>query len=195
MRQGIGTLVVLGLALGGCALQTPPRQTEVLKQSLPEGTQVPPAWRADAKTGAVTDDWLTRFNDPGLDAIVAESMANNLDLRQAADRVAMARQAIAVVGAQLLPQLNGQLGYKHTHDFGDESDVRHTFNHTVVSLGAAWELDVWGRLRAQRAGAVAGYEATALDYAYARQSLAATVAMSWYLTTETHQLLVLAGNQ
>ena len=192
MRQGIGTLLVLSLALGGCALQTPPTQTEVLKQALPEGTQVPAAWKAGSKTGAVTDDWLKRFNDPGLDAIVAESMANNLDLLQAADRVTMARQAIAVVGAQLLPQLNGQLGYKHTHDFGDESDVRHTFNHTVVSLGAAWELDVWGRLRAQRAGAVAGYEATALDYAYARQSLAATVAMSWYLTTETHQLLALA---
>jgi multidrug efflux system outer membrane protein len=39
---------------------------------------------------------------------------------------------------------------------------------------------------------VAGYEATALDCAYARQSLAATVALSWYLTTEAHQLLGLA---
>jgi outer membrane protein TolC len=91
MRQGIGTLVVLSLALGGCALQTPPTQTEVLKQALPEGTQVPPTWKTAARAGSVTGDWLKRFNDPGLDAIVAESMANNLDLRQAADRVTMAR--------------------------------------------------------------------------------------------------------
>jgi NodT family efflux transporter outer membrane factor (OMF) lipoprotein len=56
----------------------------------------------------------------------------------------------------------------------------------------AWELDVWGKLRAQRAAAQAGYEATALDYAYARQSLAATVAKTWYVATETRQLLVLA---
>jgi len=190
--RGTGTLLVLVLALAGCALLTPPTQTEVLNQALPKGTQIPHAWKANAKTGAVTNDWLKGFNDPVLNAIVAEAMANNLDLRQATDRVAIARQTLVVVGAQLLPQLNGQLGYKHTHDFGDESDVRHTFNHTVVSLGAAWELDVWGRLRAQRAGAVAGYEATALDYAYARQSLAATVALSWYLTTEAHQLLALA---
>jgi multidrug efflux system outer membrane protein len=192
MRQGIGTLVVLNLALGGCALQTPPTHTEVLDQALPEGTQIPPAWKADAKTGVVSDDWLKSFDDPALDAIVAEAMANNLDLRQAADRVAIARQAIIVVGAQLLPQVGGQAGFKKTHDFGHEDDVKHTFEHKYGSLGMGWELDVWGRLRAQRAAAGAGYEATALDYAYARQSLAATVAMSWYLTTEARQLVGLA---
>jgi outer membrane protein TolC len=53
-------------------------------------------------------------------------------------------------------------------------------------------VDVWGKLRAQRAAAEAGYEATALDYAYARQSLAATVAQTWYLAIETRQLLALA---
>jgi len=57
--------------------------------------------------------------------------------------------------------------------------------------GVAWEPDVWGRLRAQRAAAEAGYQATALDYAYARQSLAATAARSWYLTIETSQLVAL----
>jgi len=50
---------------------------------------------------------------------------------------------------------------------------------------------IWSRLRVQRAAAQAGYEATALDYAYARQSLAATAAKSWYLTIETSQLVAL----
>jgi multidrug efflux system outer membrane protein len=184
--RGIGSIVILNLALAGCALQTPPTQTEVLNHALPKGTQVPPAWKTDTKTGAVTGDWLKSFNDPMLDAIVAEAIANNLDLRQAAERVAIARQTIVVVGAQLLPQIGGQAGYKKTHDFGNEDDVKHTFEHKYGSLGMAWELDVWGRLRAERAAAGAGYEA------YARQSLAATVALSWYLTTEAHQLLVLA---
>ena len=59
---------------------------------------------------------------------------------------------------------------------------------TLAYAGVAWELDVWGKLRAQRAAAEAGYEATALDYAYARQSLAATTAKTWYLAIETRQL-------
>jgi NodT family efflux transporter outer membrane factor (OMF) lipoprotein len=56
----------------------------------------------------------------------------------------------------------------------------------------AWEIDVWGRLRAQRDSAEYGAEAAALDYAWARESLAALVAKSWYLCVETRQLLALA---
>ena len=188
----IGTAAVLMAALAGCALHTPPTQTELVDQALPNATRIPAAWQADWHTGAVADNWLKSFNDPVLDAIVAEAMANNLDLRQAADRMEIARQSVAVVGAQLLPQIGGQLGAKKTHDFGNEDDVNHTFDHTVAALSMAWELDVWGRLRSERAAAAAGFEATALDYAYARQSLAATVALSWYLTTEAYQLVTLA---
>jgi outer membrane protein, multidrug efflux system len=197
--RGIGAMAVLMVALAGCALQTPPTHTEVVDQALPEGTRIPAAWETDPKTGAVADDWLKSFNDPMLDAIVAEALANNLDLRQAADRVEVTRQSVVVVGAQLLPQIGGQFGYKHTHDFGSKKkikdtdiEIKHTYEHKYTSLGMAWELDVWGRLRAERAAAGAGYEATALDYAYARQSLAATVALNWYLTTEAYQLLALA---
>ena len=56
----------------------------------------------------------------------------------------------------------------------------------------AWEIDLWGRIRAQRAAAEANAEAVALDYAYARQSLAATTAKLWYLGVETRQLLALS---
>jgi NodT family efflux transporter outer membrane factor (OMF) lipoprotein len=196
MTDRSGILVVFAAVLlagtSGCALQEPPTQAELVEQALPEQTQIPAAWVADSQTGAVADDWLSTFNDPMLDAIVSEALANNLELRQAADRVQIARQTALVVGAQLLPQIGGKLGAKTTHDFGNEDEVNHTYNHTVVALGLAWELDVWGRLRAQRAAAMAGFEATALDFAYARQSLAATVAVSWYLTTEAYQMLGLA---
>jgi NodT family efflux transporter outer membrane factor (OMF) lipoprotein len=47
-------------------------------------------------------------------------------------------------------------------------------------------------MRSQRASAKESYEAIALDYAFARQSLVATTAKSWYLAIETHQLLTLA---
>ena len=56
---------------------------------------------------------------------------------------------------------------------------------------SAWEIDVWGRVRSQRAAVEENYEAIALDYAFARQSIAATTARSWYLAIEAHQLLAL----
>jgi outer membrane protein TolC len=80
-----------------------------------------------------------------LEAIVAEAIANNLDLKGAATKVAIAQQTVIVVGSQLLPWVGVQLDGTRTKDFDDGS-----FNSTSAFLGVAWELDVWGRLRAQR---------------------------------------------
>src|SRR5262249_49691320 len=173
--------------LAGCALKAPPTHTDVIEQALPKSTRIPPAWRAEPGGGEVTNDWLKSFDDPTLDAIVAEAIANNLDLRAAAERVTIAQQSVIVVGAQLLPQVGAQLGAKTVRDKDQNSD----FNSTVAYVGVAWELDVWGRLRAQRAASEAAYQATALDYAYARQSLAALTAKAWYLAIETRQLVAL----
>ncbi|WP_319024692.1 TolC family protein [Microbulbifer hainanensis] len=192
MMRGNGALIVLSLFLGACALRAPPTQMEIFDQSLPVETAIPPEWIAGGNPAAVANNWLQTFNDPVLDSLVSEALANNLDLRQAADSVEVARQTVTVVGAQLLPQLGGQISGKRTHDFGDEEDFKHTFNHTVAALSMTWELDIWGRLRAQRAAAADNFEASTLDFAYARQSLAATVALNWYVTTEARQILQLA---
>ena len=100
----------------------------------------------------------------------------------------IARQNVVVVGAQMKPQIGIDLGLRATRDDGHND----WYKSKGGLAGAAWEPDVWGKLRAQRAAAEAGYQATALDYAFARQSLAATTAKSWYLATESSQLLTLA---
>ncbi len=174
----------------GCALQTPPTQDETLAQALPAQTVVPAKWSADADTVEPADGWLKDFNDPALDAIVREAIVNNLDLRQAAADVAIAQQTAIVVGARLLPSVAGQLGAKGTRD--DDHDT--TFTSQTASVGASWEIDVWGALRAQRAAAQADAQATALSYAWARQSLVGTTAITWYLAVETKQLLALADS-
>jgi outer membrane protein, multidrug efflux system len=53
-----------------------------------------------------------------------------------------------------------------------------------VFLNASLELDVWGRLRYGQAAAQAQSAAAEADFAYARQSLAAMVAKSWFLAIE-----------
>jgi NodT family efflux transporter outer membrane factor (OMF) lipoprotein len=53
-----------------------------------------------------------------------------------------------------------------------------------LGLFASWELDLWGRVRAGRYAAGAQYEAAVLDAAYARNSIAALVAKSWFLARE-----------
>ena len=176
-------LCVLAVLVSGCALSKPPPQAELVTNALPVAT-IPSAWFADGITNLVVNDWLKAFNDANLEAIVAEAITNNLNLREAAERVEMARQNVVVVGSQMKPQIGVDLGLGATRDDGHDN----WYSSKKGVAGVAWEPDVWGKLRAQRGAAEAGYQATALDYAFARQSLAATTAKAWYLATEANQL-------
>jgi outer membrane protein, multidrug efflux system len=59
-------------------------------------------------------------------------------------------------------------------------------------LTATWELDLWGRVRYGRAAAAADAMAAEADYEYARQSIAAQVAKTWFLVIEAEQQAALA---
>ena len=183
-----GRLVALSTAmLASCALSTPPGHEDVVKQALPEKTSVPPTWKTIADAEPVADEWLKSFGDPTLEAIVAEALANNLDFRQALENITIAQQGLVIVGSQLLPQVGAELGARVTKEATQSANTG-----TLAFASVGWELDLWGKLRAQRDASQAMYEATALEVAAARQSLAATVAKAWYLATETRQLLSLA---
>jgi len=170
-------------------LKAPPTHTAVVNGAL-RPTKIPPAWYTTTNDDNVRNGWLNSFKDPRLDSLIAEAMAHNLDLRQAVARVEIARQTVAVVGSQLWPQVNGQLGARETVE--EKQEAASASGSTLLYALVSWEPDLWGRLRAQRAASEAGYEATALDYAFARQSLAATTAKCWYLAIETRQLVELA---
>ena len=167
----------LAATLAGCALKSPPAPEELSKQALPN-LKVPEKWAQPAPEGAAAADaWLAAFRDAQLDALVREALANNPDLQVAAARVEQAAGFVKSAGATLYPQVNllarggGALS-------GDSSGLE------GVGIFANWELDLWGRVRAGRASASSQYASAALDAEYARQSLAALAAKSWFLATE-----------
>jgi len=181
-------LISIAAAVSSCALSKPPIRSDTAREALPRETHIPPRWAPGSSPDTqVTNDWVKSFNDAGLETVVTEALANNTDLRRAAAQVEMARQAAILVGAQLKPQIGVRAGGSVTRDLGEE-----TFKSSLVYGELAWELDLWGRVRAKRAAAVASYQATALDYAFARQSIAATTGQNWYLVGETRQLVALA---
>ena len=177
-------LTTLAISLGGCALHKPPQPSAILTQALPKATPLPPAWTSSPNTADVSDDWVKSFHDPGLESVVSEAIANNLDLRQSAARVEAARANITLVGSKLKPQIRLDVNGSTTNTSQTTLSSQQVSNTAYGEF--TWEADVWGRLRSQRAAAQQSYEANALDYAFARQSLAATTAKSWYLAIETH---------
>lgn len=146
----------------------------------------PGHWTADgAAEGFVTDGWLHEFSDPALDAYVKEALANNIDLQSAAARVEQARHLVTVAGGALYPAVSAV-----ARAGGNDADPSAGWSGAVIA--ASWELDIWGRVRAGRAAAAETYGATTWDYAYARQSLAALVAKSWFTATEAQLQLHIA---
>lgn len=177
--RALGPVMAAALAAGlaGCALKSPPPRDEITSQALPN-LKVPTAWAAQgAQAGSVGDRWLASFNDAQLDSLVREALAYNPDLQVAAARVEQAAAYVKLAGATLYPQVNllARGGGKMS---GDSSGLE------GVGIFLNWELDLWGRVRAGRAAAQDQYVSAELDIEYARQSLAALVAKSWFLATE-----------
>ena len=191
VTRGLFTLSVASayaIGVSSCVLKEAPPRSEVVGKALPS-TTIPPGWTpAETISQDVVNNWVKTFNDAGLEAIVNEAIAYNSDLRKAAATVEVARQSAELAGARLKPQVGLSAGGSVTQD-KDQDDA---FRSNNVLVQVAWELDIWGRVRSGRAGAVAAYQATALDYAFARQSLAAATAHTWYLAIETRQLVDLS---
>jgi len=179
MGQGRGTLFALtALALAGCALKDMPPREEVANQAM-LNLSPPPQWAAaGGATGQVADDWLAEFNDPWLNELVKEAIAYNADLRIAAARVDVAAASLAAAQSPAWPQVNllARGGGKMS---GDSTGLQ------GVGLFASWELDLWGRVRAEARASSFQYESAKLDAEYARQSLAALVVKAWILAVES----------
>src|SRR6185436_8700170 len=54
-----------------------------------------------------------------------------------------------------------------------------------IMIGASWEPDLWGRLRYGRNAAQAQHASAEADFEFARQSIAAATARSWFTVTAT----------
>jgi len=173
---------VIALLTVGCAtrLEEAPTSDVVLQESLPD-TEIAAEWIAPAgDTGDVDDEWLKTFNDPQLETLVAEALElQNPNLRILSAQVDRAEAAAALAGAALKPNVGLAAGLsENVSDSGPESTT------SGASVVVSWEADVWGRVQAGASAADENLRATVADFEYARQSLVANVAKSWYLAIE-----------
>jgi NodT family efflux transporter outer membrane factor (OMF) lipoprotein len=189
----LGLALVVALA-NGCAVKKPPASNEVVQDALPETTEIPADWAAGAEdTGYVDDGWVASFGDTRLGRLVDESIQNNLDLRLAASQVERAAGLAQLAGSSLKPTIGigGDAGGRAA---GREVMDTNLFSGWTygASLTMSWELDVWGKLRARAQAGEEALAATAADFEYARQSIAATTTKTYFLATAARQQLALA---
>ncbi|RPH97569.1 MAG: efflux transporter outer membrane subunit [Lysobacterales bacterium] len=175
----LAVMVVMAV-LGGCAI-TPPPAPEEIRASALQGTEIRAEWSAgQPAAGPIGDQWLRTFADPRLDALVDEAISRNPDLRAAAARVEQSAAYAEIARGALRPSVG--LAGTATGNSSGSSDFSSGMQGLMLS--ASWELDLWGRLRYGRSAAEFSHASAQADFEFARQSLAAQVARSWFIATE-----------
>ena len=178
------TLLILAAAgLAGCAvgpdysLPATPLPERYLGQAAVEQRQ--------AAAGADLVAWWEGFGDAQLTRYVTLALAQNLDLAQAAARVAQARAGLGAANAALLPSgtvsAQGARAYQSVETpLGQVLNSQPGFdrygNSYEANLGVGWELDAFGGLRRGREAALADYQASAAGAVAARLAVAAQTA-------------------
>ena len=115
--------------------------------------ETPSAYIYEPKQTAQTanTEWWKQFGDPVLDQLIAEALANNLNVKIAAANVEQAAGVLTQTRAPLYPQLNYQ-GLAARERFSQNTGIpiagsNNPTNNYQVLAGASWEIDFWGRVR------------------------------------------------
>lgn len=93
--------------------------------------------------------WWQVFNDPTLTQLIGKALTNNTDLAIAVARVQQARALVGVSRSRLWPQVEYGVsgGSQQTALLQNNGVDELTYNSIGGVLSAAWELDLWGRIR------------------------------------------------
>lgn len=142
-------------------------------------------------------EWWKQFDDPVLDQLIAEALANNRNVKIAAANVEQAAGLFTQTRSPLFPQFGyqgsaGRQRFSQSSAIALPSGVTNPFNSFQVFAGASWEIDLWGRIRRQTEAAQANLLATDEARRGVILSLVAQVATTYLQLRGLDEQLVIA---
>jgi outer membrane protein, multidrug efflux system len=184
-------LPLVALILSGCAVGPNYKRPAV---------DTPPEYRTQATGGepSLADvAWWNVYRDPRLNDLIGAALSNGFDTRIAAARVEESRAIAAQVHGQLFPGV----GYAANADRGKNALLGNPFTQGGGStangfdgyLGAAWEFDLWGRVRRLDEAARSQYLASEEGRRGVMLSLVSEVATDYFQLLELDEELAIAN--
>ena len=174
IHNSLTVLFPLFIVLAGCSLHRP--------RSADLPVTVPESFVEQAETGIPIDRWWVTFGDDKLNALMEEAFVNNLDLAQAYARLEQAESVFRINRASRFPGLDGQgqISREDTPGFFGSN----TGNSYRYSLAAAFELDLWQKLRSRTRATRLDLEATRDEVMALYLRLSADLVDFYYLAVE-----------
>lgn len=170
------------ILLGSCAATMPDRTTPPL----------PEQWHHTSAAGtALHDAWWQAFNSTELNRIILEARLQNLDLAAAAARVKQAGARARISAGYLWPSLTAYLDAGRDGAF-DTTVADASGNSFGVGLLTSYELDLWGKLRANRDSSRSQAAADRFERDALQLSVTAEVAAVWLQAAALRERAVIA---
>ena len=176
------------VALAGCAVG-PNYQRPTIK--------APAQFRSteNQTTNSFADlGWWQVFQDQQLQNLIGTALTNNYDLKQAVARVEQARNQAAAANSAFFPQIgyNGDIGRGQNALYNSPAGLNGgTASSAQLTLGLAWEIDFWGRIRRSSEAARAQYLATDAARRSVQVMLVAGVATAYFQLLDLDQELAI----
>ena len=189
MRKSILTILALSTTflITGCINLEPdmPHAQPSIATEWPLPQLTAPAVSTDSSTDRAAADigWRDFFVDPKLEALIAQALNNNRDLRVAVLNIEKARAQYRIVRADALPAVDLRAGSVSTSGY---SPAEISGYNADINVG--FELDLFGRIRNLSESALQAYFATEQARRSAQLALVAEVAQA-YLTLSADQEL------
>ncbi len=100
--------------------------------------------QAQAQAASYADlKWWQVFQDPQLQELIRTALKQNYDLQIATERINAARGQVAITRSSQFPQVQGNADFSG----GKESNFQTRFNFLTLAADAAFQLDLFGKLR------------------------------------------------
>jgi outer membrane protein, multidrug efflux system len=99
---------------------------------------------SQAQAASLADlPWWQVFRDPQLQELIRTALKENYDLLLAAERVSAARAQVTITRSNLFPQVQGNADFSG----GKDPSTQSKYNILSLTADAAFQLDLFGRLR------------------------------------------------
>jgi NodT family efflux transporter outer membrane factor (OMF) lipoprotein len=197
------TAVMLGFSLlSGCAVGPDYQSPDIALSSRFLGQDR--VAQREIRSNADLQAWWTGFDDPVLTRFITLALEQNLDIAQAAARVAQARASLRVADAALLPAAAASAQAARAYQsvetpIGQVLDATPDFdrsgNYYESNVGASWEVDVFGGLRRSRDTARAEYQASQAGAVATQLAVAAQTADVYVTIRGLQARIVIAREQ
>ena len=143
--------------------------------------------------------WWTSLKDPQLNSLIETALTDNFSIKTAWARLDQSEALLKQSTATLFPSLDASGRASRTRNeinspANPMQRAATTYSNTFsIGLTASYEIDLWGRIRANVSAADLDAQATAFDLQTAAISLSANIANNWYnLITQAAQRDLLA---